>query len=155
MRLHTQGALLLGPVLDTERYQAGLLAVGLSDRSMACPATAELSNLFTRDENTFSVGDTLLFNDVSGGSSPWLVRLGCRSDLKTGHLAGRSAALTYWHARHVAMLPGPAAHSACPHCSWLLTACVPQKTKDLESCALKCNLLDYCEIFAFCAAPGG
>lgn len=67
MRLRMQGALLLGPVPGIQRYKAALHAVGHSDPPVACPAAAELSNLFTRDENTFSVGDTLLFNDVSGG----------------------------------------------------------------------------------------
>lgn len=85
-----------------------------------------------------------------------MVRLGSSSDMTTGHLAGRAAVLTYCQAQSVAiLLPWSAAPAACPHVSWPLTACLPQKTKDLESCALKCNLLDYCEIFAFCAAPGG
>ncbi|KAI7842566.1 hypothetical protein COHA_003802 [Chlorella ohadii] len=53
---------------------------------------SELSNLFNRDDKTFAVGDTIVFND---------------------------------------------------------------KVKDLESCALKCNLNDYCEMFAFCADAAG
>ncbi len=63
-----------------------------STPSVLILAAPELSNLFNRDDKTFAVGDTIVFND---------------------------------------------------------------KVKDLESCALKCNLNDYCEMFAFCADAAG